>query len=171
MSKSVPKLKPVGSKTHRYFDVSVYENGIDQDRSHGRHFRSTDDYYYGQKWQCVEFVKRFYAEAMNHRMPHPWGHARDFFDTDLKQGQLNPRRGLIQYRNGGNQCPEIHDILVFSDTKHGHLAIVAGVYESTIEMVQQNIPGKPVETFFLQRTDMLFFIHSPRQPDGWLRKE
>src|SRR5215216_5426914 len=69
----------VGRKLDAYRDVEVLDNGWLYTRSYGRHY-APDGYYYGQKWQCVEFIKRFYFLAHGHRMPDVMGHALDFFD-------------------------------------------------------------------------------------------
>ena len=165
---SLADTYPIGTITFEYRGIPVYENGIEKDQSYGKHFSHDGNYYYGQKWQCVEFIKRYYDRALNHRMPHVWGHAKDFFDATLEPGQLNRKRNLIQFENGGRTPPEINDILVFSDTRYGHLAIVSAVDSDTVEVVQQNITGKPRQTYRLKRTAG-FYIDKPRVPDGWLR--
>ncbi len=38
--------------------VSVYDHGPIVARSHGRHY-AKDGTYFGQRWQCVEYVKRY----------------------------------------------------------------------------------------------------------------
>ena len=100
---------PVGS----YKGVVIYDNGPLVFKSHGRHY-SPCGYYWGQKWQCVECVKRFFDEAKQHQMPDVWGHAKDFFDGSVPQGGLNAKRGLKQFRNGADAGPELDDCLVFS---------------------------------------------------------
>src|SRR5206468_12421959 len=89
----------VGKLLDSYRGVTVHDNGLIYFRSYGRNY-SADGYYYGQRWQCVEFVKRFYDQAKGHKMPEVMGHARSFFDESLSDGALNPRRGLQQFRNG-----------------------------------------------------------------------
>ena len=79
---------------------------------------------YGQKWQCVEFVKRFYYEAKGHKMPNGYGNAKDFFDDTLPQGAYNSQRDLYQYRNGGNMKPAPDDLVVFQRGLYGHVAII-----------------------------------------------
>jgi surface antigen len=104
---------------------------------------TADGYNVGLRWQCVEFVKRYYLERFGHRMPDPRGNAKDFFDTHLKDGAMNTARGLIQYRNGGATVPEVDDIIVFGRwvlNPYGHVAIVSRVDGESIEIVQQN-PG------------------------------
>ncbi|MGR9106032.1 MAG: CHAP domain-containing protein [Gammaproteobacteria bacterium] len=166
-----PTCFAIGTEVHCYLGIPVFENGADKNLSHGLNFSEDNGYYYGQKWQCVEYVKRFYDRVLNHRMPHVWGHAKDYFDDALDQGGLNTRRGLVQFQNGGNFRPQIHDILVFGDTFHGHLAIVSKVTDHTVEVVQQNIAGKPLECFRLTRSRDTFLVDAPRTPKGWLRLE
>ena len=104
-----------------------------------------DGYNLGLKYQCVEFVKRYYYEHYNHRMPDSYGHAKDFFDTKIAHGQLNPKRGLHQFTNGQGEKPKRGDILVLKPTilnRFGHVSIVASVDETLgeVEVIQQN-PG------------------------------
>lgn len=159
----------VGTVLDRYKDVAVYDNGPVYIKSYGKHY-SADGYYYGQKWQCVEFIKRFYYDALDHRMPNGYGHAKDFFDPHIAQGKWNKERGLVQYRNGGNVAPAPDDLIVFTDTTYGHVAIVTKVTDTTVEVIQQNIYGKPRETFSLQRQDGQYNVGTNRKPAGWLRK-
>ena len=73
-----------------------------------------DGYNLGLKYQCVEFVKRYYYEHYNHKMPDAYGHAKDFFDPKIKDGELNPKRDLIQFTNSSKAKPEIGDLVIFS---------------------------------------------------------
>src|SRR5436189_6465271 len=113
----------VGNVLDSYQGVPVYDNGLLFFRSYGRHY-SAGGYYYGQKWQCVEFIKRFYHDAKGHKMPDVMGHAKSFFDESLPDEALNPRRGLLQYRNGSSEKPRPDDLIVFTDTEYGHVGIV-----------------------------------------------
>jgi surface antigen len=164
----VANHRRVGRILDTYRGVPVYDNGLLFFRSYGRHY-SPDGYYYGQKWQCVEYIKRFYHQAKGHQMPDVWGHARDFFDDALADGALNPRRGLVQYHNGAASQPQPDDLLVFTDTRYGHVAIVAAVTSDSLEVVQQNILGKPRQRFSLTTSNHRWFIRAPRVPAGWLR--
>ena len=158
----------VGRVLDRYRDVPVLDNGFLFFRSYGRNY-SKDGYYFGQKWQCVEFVKRFYFQTYGLRMPDVWGHAKDYFDVKTSHRSLNVRRGMRQFINGGDECPAPDDLLVFTDTPYGHVAIVTSVSEEGLEVVQQNILGKPRQKFVLKRESGHFSIISPRSPTGWLR--
>lgn len=158
----------VGRVLDSYQGVPVRSNGFLFFQGHGRHY-ATDGYYYGQRWQCTEFIKRFFHDAKGHRMPDVWGHARTFFDPEVSQGGLNPRRGLVQFRNGGAEPPRPDDLLVFTDTTYGHVAIVTAVRSDAVEVIQQNVVGRTRQAFVLKTSGGSYSIASPRQPAGWLR--
>lgn len=160
--------RQAGVMVDSYKGVAIYDNGPLAFKSHGRHY-SASGYYWGQKWQCVEFVKRFYDQAKGHQMPDVWGHAKDFFDPAVEQGGLNARRGLIQFRNGGNDAPAVDDLFVF-DGGYGHVAIVSEVGSNFVEMAQQNIYGHPRARLEMTATNGNFVVR-PSNVLGWLRKK
>ncbi len=121
--------------------VKVFYNGA-VNHTEGRN-TSKDGYNIGLKYQCVEFVKRYYYEKYNHKMPDSYGHAFQFFDPKLKDGLINMDRDLYQFTNPGLTSPMAGDIIVFAPTAfnpYGHVAIIAEVQLNQIEIVQQN-PG------------------------------
>ncbi|MDR3585731.1 MAG: CHAP domain-containing protein [Desulfosporosinus sp.] len=160
--------RPPGKIIDNYKSVPVYYNGPDCTKDKEESF-SLDGYYCGLKWQCVEFVKRFYYVAKHHRMPDGFGNAKDFFDPFLSQGGLNQQRGLKQYINGGNEKPEPDDILVFTDPPYGHVAIVTKVTTNTLEVIQQNVKSSR-QVFTLSVINHHFFVGTSWKPVGWLRK-
>lgn len=102
-----------------------------------------DGYNLGLKYQCVEFVKRYYYEYYKHKMPDSYGDAIDFFNASLKDGAINPQRNLIQYTNPSKSKPEVGDLIIFNGTsgnKYGHVAIVSEVKDDEVQIIQQN-PG------------------------------
>ncbi|MBS7252443.1 CHAP domain-containing protein [Flavobacterium branchiicola] len=133
-----------------------------------------DNYNLGLKYQCVEFVKRYYYEHYNHKMPDAYGHAKDFFDPKVKDGDLNLKRGLIQYTNSSKSKPETGDLVIFSGSvlnRFGHVAIISKVSENEIEIIQQN-PGpfsSSREVIALENHDGKYKIENKRL-QGWLRK-
>ncbi|WP_308893103.1 CHAP domain-containing protein [Candidatus Desulfosporosinus nitrosoreducens] len=151
-----------------YKNVLVYNNGPDYTANHGENF-SSDGYYYGLKWQCVEFVKRFYHDVKHVNMPNGFGNAKDFFDPAVPQGHLNGQRDLLQYRNGGNMEPKPDDILVFTNGLYGHVAIVTKVTPSSVEIIQQNEKDSR-QVLSLTVEHQRFFVGSVTKPAGWLRK-
>ena len=131
----------IGDVMDRFNGVAVYFNG--PVAHSGGISRAPDGYVYGLRYQCVEFIKRYYDQHLAHRMPRPTGNAREYFDPNVADGALNPARGLIQYRNGSAQAPQVDDILVFGPwpgNRFGHVGIVSAVGAEAIEIVQQN-PG------------------------------
>jgi len=150
--------------------VVVYYNGPIAKVS-GRNL-SKDGYNLGQKYQCVEFVKRYYYEYLNHKMPDSYGNAKDFFNPAIADGMLNKQRKLIQYTNGSKSKPKVSDLLVFGGGSYGHVAIVSEVFENELEIIQQN-PGPYAssrELFGLIQENGKWFVKSSRVL-GWLRKE
>jgi len=136
--------------------------------SHGLNF-SSDEYYFGYKWQCIEYVKRFYYEIYGHKMPDGAGNAKYFYNPMLNQGELNEQRGLIQYNNGGDEKPRPGDLLIFTDGAYGHVAIVSDVGQDWLEVIQQN-SELPREKFELRNENGRYTIVGEREPAGWLRK-
>jgi surface antigen len=158
----------VGRKLDEFRGVAVYDNGPLIAKSHGRHFGG-DGYYFGQKWQCVEYVKRFFHQAHDHRMPDVWGHAKEFFDDAVPWGQVSPRRGLVQFRNGGAEPPRAGDLVVFTNGFCGHVAIVCAVRSNEVEVIQQNTLGRPRDVFSLTSGKDRHQGGEEYAPAGWLR--
>ncbi len=163
----------IGQEIDSLNGVYVYYNGNVGNVS-GRN-TTADGYNLGLKYQCVEFVKRYYHEHLNHKMPDSYGHAKDFFDSSLKDGQKNTRRDLIQYTNRSRAKPKVDDLLVFSGTlfnKYGHVAIISKVSDTEIEIIQQNPGpyGPSRESFELVNEQGKWKIKNDHVL-GWLRKE
>lgn len=165
--------------SHSYGDVLdefngvqvFYNGGVNQNS--GRNL-SADGYNLGIKYQCVEFIKRYYYQRFNHKMPDSFGHAKSFFDPAFKDGSLNTNRGLMQYHNGSQSAPQVEDIIVFGPwllNPYGHVAIVSKVGPDSLEVIQQNPGpwGASRETFVLQASGGKWFVEHPRAL-GWLRK-
>ncbi len=162
------ELPKVGDIVTNYRSIPVYSNGEKYTLSYGKNY-SANQYYYGQKWQCVEFVKRFYHDAFNHQMPSVWGHAIGYYDPTVLHGKLNKDRGMYQFKNGGATSPQPDDLLVFDFAPYGHVSVISAVRENEIEVVQQNIAGKPRQIYCLEKIDGLFTIVAKNKPIGWLR--
>ena len=162
----------VGQPIDSLNGVNVYFNG-EVDNVSGRNL-TKDNYNLGLKYQCVEFVKRYYYEHLLHKMPDSYGHAKDFYNDTLKDGDINAKRNLTQYSNPSQSKPKIDDLIVFSGTtfnKYGHVAIVSNVEEDEVEIIQQN-PGPFInsrESFPLAKQDEKWKIDNHRIL-GWLRK-
>jgi len=122
---------PLGS----FNGVTAYYNDGFNSCEKDRHM-SSDMYSYGMKWQCVEYVRRYYKDVFNHEM-NQWGNANDYFRNSLDNGSYNTERGLVQYDNGMRK-PKVHDIIVWAG-KYGHIAIVTAVDDNYVYIIAQNV--------------------------------
>lgn len=162
----------VGEAVDHFNGVAVYYNGNVSHVS-GRN-TTADGYNLGLRYQCVEFVKRYYYEHLQHQMPNSYGHAKYFFDKRLTDGARNPDRALIQYRNPSQVKPQVNDLVVFDGTlgnQYGHVAIISAVKDQHIEIVQQNPgpQGQSRATLSLSHEHGTWEIKSATLL-GWLRK-
>lgn len=152
--------------------VVYYNGGIDHVSERNT---SADGYNIGLKYQCVEFVKRYYYEYYHHQMPDSYGNAKDFFGAGIPDGGLNKQRGLLQFKNPSRSRPQVGDLLIMdghSGNPYGHVAIVSQVAEGTVQIIQQN-PGPFAGSrvaFPLDSMAQGFSIGHERVL-GWLRKE
>jgi len=168
--KQTSQLK-IGDIVDSLDGVSVYYNGAVSHVSE-RHL-AKDGYNLGLKFQCVEFVKRYYYEHLSHKMPDSYGHAREFYSSKFSDGELNTKRNLLQYKNGSSSKPKIKDLIVFDGHEfnpYGHVAIVSKVGEDFIEIIQQN-PGPSApsrDRFELYQKSGKWFV-SDELTLGWLR--
>ncbi|MCC8034641.1 MAG: CHAP domain-containing protein [Rikenellaceae bacterium] len=151
--------------------VYVYNNGPVW-ASYGRD-TTPDGYNVGLKYQCVEFVKRYYLYHYGHRMSDTYGHAKHFFDPRLEDGQNNPGRGLVQFRNGSSHSPQKGDIIVLGPSvfnPYGHVAVISEVGCGWVEIVQQNSGRKNGSREILELDNLKGKFHiKNRRVQGWLR--
>ncbi len=162
----------VGQPIDSLNGVFVYFNGGVENIS-GRN-TAADGYNIGLKYQCVEFVKRYYYEHLHHKMPDSYGHAKDFFDNTIADSQLNIKRNLMQYTNPSRTKPNVDDLLIFNGNRfnqYGHVAILSNSTDSNVEIIQQNAGpfSKSRETYQLKRINGKWQIENKRIV-GWLRK-
>ncbi|WP_179315748.1 CHAP domain-containing protein [Winogradskyella undariae] len=167
-----PEYK-VGKQIDQFNGVAVYYNG-NVGHISGREL-TADGYNLGLKHQCVEFVKRYYYEALNHKMPNSYGHAKDFFDNKVSDGKINKGRNLIQYSNPSLSKPRLNDLVVYSGTvlnKYGHVSIISQVTDKDIEIIQQNPGpfGDSRKRYHLIKENDKWKINN-HQILGWLRKK
>ncbi len=158
----------IGDSVDSFNGVVVYNNGMNYPKSYGKHYAADSSYYYGKKWQCVEFIKRYYYDHFHHKMPNGFGNAKDFFDKKVKDGAFNKERGLTQFTNGSIQPPMVDDILIFGG-KYGHVAIVTNATPEEVFVIQQNIYMTPRESFKLSLVNGKYVVGEKRRPEGWLR--
>ncbi len=128
----------IGQKIDSLNNVYVFYNG-GQGNVEGRNTKN--GYNIGLKYQCVEFIKRYYLEHYKHKMPNSYGHAIHFYDPKLKDGGFNKERALYQFSNPSRVQPKEGDIIVMNKTRsneYGHVGIISKVKKREVEMIQQN---------------------------------
>lgn len=164
-----PKIGDVIDSIH---GVKVHYNGTQFAKSYGRNL-TADGYNLGLKYQCVEFVKRYYYQVYQHKMPNAGGNARDFFNKKLGDRAFNKERGLMQYRNVREYLPKPGDLLVYDSypgNPYGHVAIIAETGPDFVIIVQQNIG-----TLTREKLKLVKFMDYCTIADydilGWLRRE
>lgn len=165
-------LYSIGDSIDNLNGVIVYYNG-GIDHVEGRNV--SNDYNIGLRYQCVEFVKRYYLEYYNHEMPESYGHAKSFFDASVFDGDKNTQRDLLQYTNPSKTKPQIGDLIVMDGTilnPYGHVAIISDVMENKAEIIQQNpgphAPSREVLKMKLTKDNKWKIEQSSVL--GWLRK-
>lgn len=165
------EMPKVGDVVDSLDNVYVYYNS-DVGTVIGRNVK--EGYNIGLKYQCVEFVKRYYFEHYNHRMPDSYGHAISFYNPTVEDGGLNSQRNLQQFTNPSGSEPKKGDLIVMDATlfnAYGHVAIISSVNDKEIEIIQQN-PGPKAasrETFKLEKTEEPNWFIENNKILGWLR--
>lgn len=160
----------IGDVIDSYQGIPVYYNGTSITNVKGRNL-SSDGYNYGLKWQCVEYVKRFYHQKFGHKMPNTYGHAKDFFNKELGDVAYNADRAMMQYKNVRYEKPQVNDILVYDayqSNPFGHIGIVAEVGPDYIVLIQQNVGKKTRQKLKLVEYNGIYTV-ADFDVLGWLR--
>jgi len=140
-------IKDCGDSIGSLNGITVYLNSGGIMSCDGERNLSENGYSYGIKWQCVEFVRRYYYNYLNHEIPNRYGHASDYFRSAIPTGSMNSERNLLQYHNGDIR-PQKNDILVWAGT-YGHVAIVINVTDTTVSTIAQNVGENCIEVLSL----------------------
>ncbi len=114
---------PWGTYIGKFHEVCAYSNGTTG------YLGPYDTY--GYRYQCVEWVNRFYVQMMVHKNMRGSGNANQYYDN-YQQLELN------RYPNGGTVPPEPGDILCSNGGTYGHIAIVRERGSTYVKVIQQN---------------------------------
>ncbi|WP_221089502.1 CHAP domain-containing protein [Deinococcus aquaedulcis] len=146
--------------------ISAYYNGTVEKETWGNNF-GAGGLYYGFKWQCVEFVRRF-THLNSGVYLHEMGHAGTWFKSHVQDGQKG-HSGHPQYRNydiktklrtGSKEKPQVGDIIVIGTSTFGHVAIIAEVNDDSIVIVQQNVETKFSESISMANKNGKWILES-----------
>jgi len=144
--------------------VDLYGNGSNVTYTSGYNYVS--NFNTGYKWQCVEFINRYYYQIYGMNIRQNGGHAYQYFGSAAS-------RGLIAYANGNSNGPKVGDILCFSGNTYGHVAIITEVGSNFVKVAQQNVVGLGHIQFSLSKTGNTISasnLGSGYTVQGWLRK-
>lgn len=123
---------------------SDYDTADDAEFTDRQSYRSyIDGVYMGQKWQCVEFARRWLYQ----------NHGYVFADVPMAYDifRLQAVRKVVDdaplplrsYRNGSRRRPEPGCMLIWDEGGHfsttGHVAIVTEVSDQWVRVVEQNV--------------------------------
>lgn len=116
---------PFGSNVGSFQGVPAYSNGTNGTASN--QYNTVNGYRTGMKWQCVEYVSRFYWLVYGRQIAG--GNANSFYGNG---------KGLNRRANGGSVRPQVGDILCSASGGYGHVAIVREVGSNYIVVIHQN---------------------------------
>ncbi|MFY0536767.1 CHAP domain-containing protein [Nannocystis pusilla] len=85
----------------------------------------------GLKWQCVEYVNRYYYQYYGHKNLRGTGNANTYYSSAAS-------KGLIAYPNAGSTKPAVGDMLASAGGSFGHIAIVREVGSNYVKVIHQN---------------------------------
>ncbi|MXV18891.1 CHAP domain-containing protein [Deinococcus xianganensis] len=163
---------------------SYYNDGVKsaEESASGDRNYSTDGnkYEYGLKWQCVEFVRRYYYDRLGVEFVPRSGNAEDYFDKNTPSGSTNTRRKLTQFKIDSTEKPKYQDLIIFGPNPFssvGHVAIVSSSSDDNFTIAQQNVGVKFTDTIGLESKSVagkkIYKIsqsHRSLNVMGWLRK-
>ena len=142
-----------------YKGVPAYSNGADQwteadcGESPGP---------YGDQYQCVEYVRRFYSIVFG-MDTSKW----KYYNADQYYANAS-KLGLVPYPNGGAVPPAPGDIVVFEGGSAGHVAIVMDVTSTGMDIIEQNWSLTGVAHLTLNSSGKYIRPNSHYTVLGWL---
>ncbi|MEA1897106.1 MAG: CHAP domain-containing protein [Bacteroidota bacterium] len=117
-------------------------------------------------WQCVEYVDRFYEEAMGIPGASNWlGHGYQYYSGASV-------KGLTSYANSGSMPPHSCDLLCFNDGGYGHVAIVMGTDDNYVYIIEQNWQRNTAyKSLSWDKDTNTIYDRGAYRVQGWLRKD
>ncbi len=156
-----------GEKIGEFNGVAAYSNGRCNPKYSSGEKQYHKEYITGFKWQCCEYVVRYYKQVYN--LEVRGGDAWEWFD-------LAGEKGLDAFKNGSEIKPAPGDILCSDVGYFGHVAIIRAVGPDYVEVIHQNWKNDGQDAAY--RCPMVVkdarywvrpFKHSYYEWQGWLR--
>jgi hypothetical protein len=116
----------------------------------------------GKKWQCVEFVRRYYMQIhgltfLSVANAYEMMKLTEFIDIDTQQSYP------CTFYSPTESTPQKDDILIMEHGKYGHTAIIVSVQDSRIRIAEQNW-----DPWIASEYSRELLVNDP-QIIGWLR--
>jgi hypothetical protein len=113
-----------------------------------------NNYYTGDKWECVEFAVRYYWVVYQKQIKEAPGDARNYWSS--------PNRGVFEpvpNDGKGTRRPQVGDLVVSTTGGggHGHIGVVVTSTANFIQVANQN-SATPIATVALTATPTSVFI-------------
>ena len=120
-----------GTLLGAYNGVTLYSNGNWE--WHPGEYNEVNGFRTGIKWQCVEFVNRYYTIVYKKNLYYTgiYGDAKDYFNKASSAE-------LTAYPNSCPILPKVGDILCFDGYSNGHVAIIREVAPTEVHVIHQN---------------------------------
>lgn len=109
--------------------VSAYSNGQFSGTGGVCGLNYVSGYCTGYKWQCVEYVNRYFFNKFNKKISG--GNANTYYPNASS-------KGLNRASNGGTDKPQPGNILCSANGGYGHVAMVKAVDDKYVTVVDQN---------------------------------
>jgi hypothetical protein len=126
--------------------------------------------YTGIKWQCVEYVRRYYLIVFGMDLGSLYrGNANTWYDNASQMG-------LSRYPNGSTTAPQVGDVITSRGGSFGHVAIIRSVTSNQVCTIQQNFSNETSDTnrcLSLSVSGGTYTVggfNSSYPIQGWLRK-
>lgn len=156
-------LRAFGDVVGSFNGITAYSNGS---TNYASWVYST----VGMKWQCVEYVNRYYYQKLAHKNLIMTGNANSYYGTAAS-------KDLNAYPNGGGTAPAVGDMLVSNGGAFGHIAIIREVGANYVKVIQQNWANAAADNSVQINMNVVngtyqmagFSANYPVQ--GWLRRK
>ena len=137
-----------------YYGVPAYVNDFIQDSHYVKNI------YTGIKWECVEYVRRWYIQVFNLTFS-PIKNAVDIWNIPYVYVPNTKKQfGFDSVSNGMSVEPKVGDILVFIQNEfypYGHVGIITRLTQDYLYLAEQNIDdtvwNKPYSRKIKRRVD------------------
>ncbi|MFX0138418.1 MAG: CHAP domain-containing protein [Candidatus Hodarchaeota archaeon] len=153
---------PWGSYVGSFNGITAYSNGNWEWHPDKKNY--VNGTYTGIKWQCVEYVQRYYYQIYGLNIQPYMGNANTFYSNASAAG-------LEAYPNGGSVAPQVGDIIC-SNYSYGHVAIVREVGSNYIKVIHQNWSNSTADNSLemIRSGNTVNPFSSNYTILGWLRK-